>query len=94
MSQFKSPSQTVGSIVRGFESACTRYINTIRNTIGRRVWQQDYWEHIIRNELEYERIARYIVNNPNKWALDKLNNGIGNSVLEPQAPYDEEPWMV
>ncbi|MDI9355964.1 MAG: hypothetical protein QM536_02935, partial [Chitinophagaceae bacterium] len=29
-----------------------------------KLWQRNYWEHIIRNENDYLRIAEYIINNP------------------------------
>jgi predicted HTH transcriptional regulator len=48
----------------------------------KRIWQHNYWEHIIRNENEYYRISRYINNNPNLWACDILNGGKGNIVIE------------
>jgi hypothetical protein len=35
------------------------------------------YEHIIRNEREYERIARYIENNPLNWMLDEEYVGEG-----------------
>jgi len=39
----------------------------------RRVWQRNYYEHIIRSEAELDRIRAYIANNPLKWALDMEN---------------------
>ena len=38
-----------------------------------RLWQRNYWEHVIRNELDLARIREYIQNNPTQWALDRLN---------------------
>ncbi|HYK75928.1 MAG TPA: transposase [Daejeonella sp.] len=35
-------------------------------------WQRDYFEHIIRNERSYHRIAEYIMNNPGSWEDDRL----------------------
>jgi putative transposase len=35
-------------------------------------WQRNYYEHIIRSQQSYQRIAEYIINNPAKWADDKL----------------------
>lgn len=32
-----------------------------------KLWQRNYWEHIIRNEIELTRIREYIRNNPKKW---------------------------
>ncbi len=39
-----------------------------------KLWQRNYWEHIIRNENDYNCIAEYIINNPQKWDNDKLKN--------------------
>ncbi|WP_132014634.1 transposase [Hydrogenispora ethanolica] len=35
-----------------------------------RLWQRNYYEHIIRNENSYQMIAEYIVNNPANWSKD------------------------
>ena len=69
----QSPSQTIGAIVRGFKSAVTKQINMIRQTPGTKLWQRNYYEHIIRNKNDYNRIYEYIENNPLKWALDSLH---------------------
>ena len=37
-----------------------------------KLWQRNYWEHIIRNYDEYQRISEYIINNPQQWDNDKL----------------------
>jgi REP element-mobilizing transposase RayT len=37
-----------------------------------KLWQRNYWEHIIRNENAYLSISTYIKNNPKKWDNDKL----------------------
>jgi hypothetical protein len=47
-----------------------------------KLWQRNYWEHIIRNENEFSRISEYIKNNPLKWKNDKLNGSSGNIVME------------
>ena len=39
-----------------------------------KLWQRNYYEHIIRDEQSYERIANYIINNPAKWNDDKFYN--------------------
>ena len=62
----RSPSHTVGAIVRGYKSAVTKQI-------GYSVWHRNYHEHIIRNEKSYQRIANYIVNNPVNWKNDKFH---------------------
>jgi REP element-mobilizing transposase RayT len=45
-----------------------------QNSNVHHVWQRDYYEHIIRDELSYIRIARYIIDNPEKWKGDKFYN--------------------
>ncbi len=77
--EFKSPSQTIGAIVRGFKSTVTKQINQIRQTPGQKCWQRNYYEHIIRNDDDYQRINEYIENNPLKWALDVLNPANGDN---------------
>jgi len=42
-----------------------------RNEYMGKLWQRDYWEHIIRNDTAYQRIADYIINNPANWGNDK-----------------------
>ena len=69
----RSPSQTIGSIVRGFKSAVTKQINGIRNTPGYPIWQRNYYERIIRNDRELFNIRQYIISNPLKWEWDKEN---------------------
>ena len=38
---------------------------------GEVLWQRNYYEHIIRNQQEYEEVYAYIINNPAKWNEDK-----------------------
>lgn len=61
---------TIGNIIRVFKARCTHAVNSIRNTPGLPVWQRNYYEHIIRNEAAYLKIADYIKNNPQKWTED------------------------
>lgn len=37
---------------------------------GQSIWQRSYYDHVIRNEADYLRIARYIEENPAKWNKD------------------------
>jgi len=38
-----------------------------------KLWQRNYWEHIIRDEVDLARIREYIQNNPARWAEDSLH---------------------
>jgi REP element-mobilizing transposase RayT len=64
---------SLGAIVGSFKSAVTRHINQSRNTSGNSVWQRNYYEHAIRNEIALNRIRDYIQTNPTRWALDREN---------------------
>lgn len=39
--------------------------------IGFPIWQKSFYDHIIRNQADYDQIWRYIDENPIKWALDE-----------------------
>jgi len=55
----------------GLKSATNKQINQIRQAPGKPVWQRNYFEHIIRNHDELQRIRQYIINNPMNWKTDK-----------------------
>jgi REP element-mobilizing transposase RayT len=69
---FRSPSQTVGAIVRGFKTTTTIQINKIRNMPHEKFWQRNYYETIIRRQDDYARITKYIANNPLNWENDRF----------------------
>jgi REP element-mobilizing transposase RayT len=85
--QFGKPTKnSIPTIVRLFKSTTTKQINQLRrdtlqgvSTPMQRVstspmqplWQRNYYEHIIRNEIELNRIRQYIIDNPKKWKTDK-----------------------
>ncbi|HOY39321.1 MAG TPA: hypothetical protein PLK75_08475 [Bacteroidales bacterium] len=50
-----------------FKMQTSKQINIARNTAGRKNWQTDYDDRIIRNDAEYQRIVEYIRNNPGEW---------------------------
>lgn len=54
-------------VIRAFKSAATREVNLMRNTPGASLWQHRYYEHIVRDDADMERIRRYIANNPARW---------------------------
>jgi len=64
----RSPSQTVGAIIRGYKTVVTKQLNQFE-CFGS-VWQPNYYEHIIRNNRSYQYIANYIINNPANWEID------------------------
>jgi len=64
---------SLGSIIGQFKSVCTKRIRAINNYQFE--WQSGYYDHIVRNESDLNRIREYIRNNPAIWTgqhKDKL----------------------
>ncbi len=63
-------------MIQWFKTMTTnQYIRLVKQNIlppfDKRLWQRNYYEHIIRNEPSYLEIARYIVENPLNWETDE-----------------------
>jgi REP element-mobilizing transposase RayT len=63
------------AVVQWFKTMTTNeYIRGVKTLnwrpFDKKLWQRNYYEHIIRNADDYARIAGYIVSNPVKWAND------------------------
>ena len=63
----------LGGLIGAFKTVSSKHINLLRRTDGIPVWQRNYYEHIIRNEREMDRISRYIESNPLRWDDDDEN---------------------
>jgi REP element-mobilizing transposase RayT len=60
---------SLGAIIQNFKSISTRKINQVQGTPGGRVWQRNYYEHVVRDDADLERIRQYIDDNPLRWGL-------------------------
>jgi putative transposase len=60
-------------IVRALKSFSARRINELQRTPGAWIWQRGYYERVVRNEEELNRIRRYIADNPARWSDDKYH---------------------
>jgi putative transposase len=70
---------SIGDIVRWFKSTLhADYSKGVRHLgwspYDRRLWQRDYYDHIIRDERDLDRIRAYIEANPARW--HERNNGL------------------
>ena len=45
----------------------------MRGSSGAQLWQRDFCDHIIRNEVELNILRQYIRTNPLRWAFDPDN---------------------
>ena len=68
--QFGPQSKNLASIVRGFKIGVKKYASIHQIDFA---WQSLYHDHIIRNDIAYQRIHDYILNNPKKWEEDKFH---------------------
>ena len=69
--------KTIGDIVGALKSITTnKYIDGVKNNNWPRfegkLWQRNYYEHIIRNEKSLDQIRDYIINNPRNWKTDEM----------------------
>jgi REP element-mobilizing transposase RayT len=78
--------RSLASWASGFKSAVTSRIRKLWNDPHAVVWQEDYFERIIRDEEELLNIRDYILSNPLRWKLDRENPEAG-----PNAK-DDTPW--
>ena len=81
-----APTQGLRNIVGAFKSITTNeYIRGVKQhgwtPFPGKIWQRNYYEHIVRNEKELIRIRAYIRNNPAQWDTDKEN------------PFRLSPWQ-
>ena len=65
--------RSLATFVGGFKGAVKKRINETRRTPGAPVWQGNYYEHIIRDEDELEKIREYTLTNPVRWVYDREN---------------------
>ena len=56
-----SPSPTISRIIQQFKGYVTKQI-------GESIWEKLYYDHIIRDDIDYQQIWQYIDENPTKWA--------------------------
>ncbi len=64
-------------VVQWFKTMTTNeYIRGVKQlnweSFYKKMWQRNYYEHIIRNDKSYQTIAEYIINNPINWGNDKF----------------------
>ncbi|MBI4790898.1 MAG: transposase [Chloroflexi bacterium] len=82
--------RTLGQLIGYIKFQITKEINQVRDAGYAKVLQRDYFEHIIRNEREWNAIAEYIYNNPANWRADLDNPS--NFPKRPPPKTSDEYW--
>jgi len=69
INRFAAQSKNLASIIRGFKSSVTTYAREHNIDFA---WQARYYDHIIRNDIDLNRIRTYIIDNPGNWEEDEF----------------------
>ena len=82
MRKFGAPeSGSLSMIINQFKGSVKRWCNKNDHKWFR--WQRNYYERIVRNTAELNRIRRYVMDNPAKWELDEEYVDRGSSRTAP-----------
>ena len=70
--------QLLFRIIQWFKTITTNvYIKGVKNKqyprFNKRIWQKSFYDHVIRNEFDLNRIRQYIRDNPLNWDNDRNN---------------------
>lgn len=65
---------SLGAIVGQVKFLTSRRINRHRNTSSAQFWQRGFYDHIIRNDTDLDRIRAYIEGNPERWQANEDAN--------------------
>ena len=73
-----APTLSLPDVVGRFKSLTTaRYRQGVSELswppFAKRLWQRNYYEHVIRDEVDLNRVREYVINNPAMWAEDENN---------------------
>lgn len=87
-----APTLSLSDIVHRFKTLTTeRYVDGVKESawppFRGRLWQRNYYEHIIRNDESLDRIRQYILDNPARWEIDQENPSA-------KAPEPEAAWRT
>jgi REP element-mobilizing transposase RayT len=65
--------KSIGAIIGQFKATVSKQLHQSGVLTQKKIWQRNYYEHIIRDEDDYQQIAEYIELNPINWEYDNEN---------------------
>ena len=73
-----SKATTLGDVIGAYKSLTTlEYVRGVRTMnwppFQKRLWQRNYYEHVVRDSESLDGIRQYILDNPTQWSLDPEN---------------------
>ncbi|HAT73660.1 MAG: CRISPR-associated integrase [Candidatus Moranbacteria bacterium GW2011_GWF2_36_839] len=69
----KRRNMLIPKIIGKFKMLSAKEINILTKNSGNPLWQRNYYDHIIRNEISLNKIREYILTNPGRWERDRNN---------------------
>jgi hypothetical protein len=63
----------LGAIIAQFKSRVTKRLWKIPSLKGTPIWQRNYYEHVMRNDVDLQNKTAYITANPLLWEQDEEN---------------------
>lgn len=68
---FPTAAYDIPNVVGKYKAAVTRTVGNAFMHSGK-LWQTSFYDHIVRNEKDYQDIWQYIAGNPSKWLEDRF----------------------
>lgn len=56
-------------MVGWYKYQVTKQADLLLGMPGEKLFQRSYYDHVIRNQQDYDEVWRYIENNPRKWLM-------------------------
>ena len=66
----ENPSPTAYAVIGWLKYQATKEINELRNNTHDKIFQRSFFDHIVRNRDDYNKISKYIYENPIIWQYD------------------------
>lgn len=66
----ENPSPTAYAVIGWLKYQATKEINELRNNTRDKIFQRSFFDHIVRNRDDYNKISKYIYENPMIWQYD------------------------
>ena len=65
--------RSLGSLIGQFKSTVTKCVREMVGSARFTVWQDGFYDHVVRDTKDLERIRRYVRSNPERWQFDREN---------------------
>ncbi len=72
---FSRQNEIIPSIIKWLKSSITSKINKYQKDFYFS-WQKSYYDRVIRNEIELDKIRQYIIDNPLKWDINNQEENL------------------